>query len=373
MIFYYQWQSLMGEGVRTGLEEAELAYEIFDYQPASPEAWEADDRFLSECRAALDKKAYDKAFSINFHPLLSALCEEKGIPYISWIYDAPLHIRDLKPLKNSCNHLYFFDRGEAESYAAQGIKAQYLPLAGYTGMHPGKLPVDKEISLVGQLYQTEYAHYMRPLPDEKKGWFEGILAAQLKVYGGYFLPDLLTPSLMDQLNDVYRRASNGTAGIEARELEYLLACEVTSRERFLALALLSQEHDTHVFGAKSKEGLEKVSFHPYADYYSLMPKVFASSRINLNITLKCIRTGIPLRVFDVLSCGGFLLTNFQAELPEYFEIGKDLVVYQDLEELKYLADYYLKNEDARQMIAESGYQKVKEAYTFAARLKEMLK
>ena len=59
------------------------------------------------------------------------------------------------------------------------------------------------------------------------------------------------------------------------------------------------------------------------DYYEDMPKVFNQSKINMNFTIRNIRSGIPLRVWDVLGAGGFLLTNFQAELPAYFDNGKD--------------------------------------------------
>ena len=45
---------------------------------------------------------------------------------------------------------------------------------------------------------------------------------------------------------------------------------------------------------------------------------FRNSKINLNPTAKGIRSGIPLRIFDILSCSGFLLTNYQSELSDHF-------------------------------------------------------
>ena len=53
------------------------------------------------------------------------------------------------------------------------------------------------------------------------------------------------------------------------------------------------------------------------------------------------RSGLSLRIFDVHGCGGFLITNYQAELPEFFEIGKDLVAYESENHLKELCAYYL--------------------------------
>ena len=56
--------------------------------------------------------------------------------------------------------------------------------------------------------------------------------------------------------------------------------------------------------------------------HTQMPLVFANSKINLNITSRSIRTGLPLRIFDVLACGGFLLTNAQSELPDCFRSAR---------------------------------------------------
>ena len=38
--------------------------------------------------------------------------------------------------------------------------------------------------------------------------------------------------------------------------------------------------------------------------------MFANSKVNLNITLRNIKTGIPLRALDIMGAGGFLLTNY---------------------------------------------------------------
>lgn len=69
------------------------------------------------------------------------------------------------------------------------------------------------------------------------------------------------------------------------------------------------------------------------DYYTVMNKIFYLSKINLNITLPSIESGIPQRVLDIMGSGGFVLTNYQPEIEEVFEIGKDIEVFHTLEEL----------------------------------------
>ena len=103
-----------------------------------------------------------------------------------------------------------------------------------------------------------------------------------------------------------------------------------------------------------------------------MPKVFYLSRINLNITSRSIESGIPLRIWDILAVGGFCLTNYQPELEDYFEIGKDLEVYHDLKELEEKIAYYLEHEDERLRIAVNGYKKVRDGHNLKIRMRKVL-
>ncbi len=385
-ILYWEWHSFLKTGARRALCALVPEVTVFSYQM---ENWEQDDRFCAAFLAALKKQPVDAVFSVNFNPLISSICQEQGVPYLSWVYDAPLHIRDLSPLKNEVNHTYFFDRGEAESLRNQGYPVLDLPLAGDIATFQetiGKASQAEreryrsEVAFVGQLYQTEYEYYMGPLTPYQRGFLEGILNAQGKVYGGYFLPELLTEDFLNGLNDRYRAASGGTVSVTERELAYLLAQEDTRRERLLALSLLGRRFPVDLYSTSEDERLPKrqdgqnigVRCHPYTDYYKTMPLIFAGAKINLNISLKCIRTGVPLRVFDVLSCGGFLLTNFQAELPELFNLGEELVCYQSMEELVALADFYLKHEDERRRIAENGKRRIETDYTPEKQMKKIL-
>lgn len=67
-------------------------------------------------------------------------------------------------------------------------------------------------------------------------------------------------------------------------------------------------------------------------YTAEMPDVFYRSKINLNLTLRSITSGIPLRA-DILGCGGFLLSNYQPELCEYFTPDVDFVYFNDMDDL----------------------------------------
>lgn len=102
------------------------------------------------------------------------------------------------------------------------------------------------------------------------------------------------------------------------------------------------------------------------------PKVFYSSKINLNITLRSIASGVPARVFDVMSVGGFMMSNWQEEIPELFVEGKEIVTYKTPEELIDKADYYLRHDNERIRIGVNECQKVKKQHTYECRLERII-
>lgn len=106
-------------------------------------------------------------------------------------------------------------------------------------------------------------------------------------------------------------------------------------------------------------------------YYSEMPKVFRLSKVNLNVTLKTIESGIALRALDIMGAGGFLMTNPQEELLEHFQAGRDFEIYRSTEELCEKTVYYLKNEDMRAEIARRGHDKVKALFSYEKQFAEM--
>lgn len=92
----------------------------------------------------------------------------------------------------------------------------------------------------------------------------------------------------------------------------------------------------------------------------------------MNFTSKPIRSGLPLRIWDIMSAGGFVLTNFQIEIPEYFEIGKEIETFSSQEELLDKITYYLEHEEERKQIASNGYERAKREYSLDTRIGQML-
>ena len=73
-----------------------------------------------------------------------------------------------------------------------------------------------------------------------------------------------------------------------------------------------------------------------------------------------------------MSAGGFVISNYQPEIAEYFTPGEDIVMYESIDDLIRKIDYYLNNDEERMRIAHNGYMKVKEFYSYTAKLEEMM-
>ena len=103
-----------------------------------------------------------------------------------------------------------------------------------------------------------------------------------------------------------------------------------------------------------------------------MNKIFYLSKINLNITLSSIESGIPQRILDIMGCGGFVLTNYQPELDDFFEIGKEIEVFHNIDELKEKCKFYLTHEKERLTIAINGYKKIRDYFSYPHQLNKMI-
>ena len=73
-----------------------------------------------------------------------------------------------------------------------------------------------------------------------------------------------------------------------------------------------------------------------------------------------------------MGCGGFLLTNYQADLLRHFEAGTHFDYYTDENDLLRKIEYYLTHEDERMSIAENAKKEIERSFNLEEYLKAML-
>lgn len=320
----------------------------------------------------------DVVFSFNYFPLISNVCKREGLPYISWIYDSPYVMLYSYTAINPCNTIYVFDRALCREFNEAGIKTvRYLPMAANTDrLAPiAGCPFLYDVSFVGSLYTESHNFFdrMENLSPYAKGYLEGLMQAQMHVQGYNFIQESLSP-IMEELYQALPMDPNPD-GVETREYlyaQYVVNRKLTGLERLRLLTAVTKRHTLDLFTIDPAFSLPNLRNHGTTDYYAEMPLVFKQSRINLNISLRSIKSGIPLRAFDIMGSGGFLLSNYQEDFLENFTPGVDFEYYESENDMLQKIDYYLSHEDERIAIAKNGHDKVAAAHTYRDRVREML-
>lgn len=369
----YTQQDIMETLDKMGIEYRNILYKLADISK--------DAYFEKRVKELLEKEVYNAVFSVNYFPVLARICTEKRIPYISWSYDSPIMVEDIEEtLGYDTNYIFFFDRAECERYQRKGFENVFhLPLAVNTERldkieltKEDSLKYGAEVSQVGQLYESVLPLLMEPLGDYEKGYLTAAIETQMRLYGSYFLPQVITEDFIQRINLCYEKLGLTNLRLEKDSFIVTTAKQITHMERTLLLDILSENHKVSLYGPDKSEGLPNVCWQGSAGYFDEMPKVFKSSKINLNVSLKCIESGIPLRALDIMGSGGFLLTNYQPEIAEHFVDGEEVVMYTSLEDAVTKCEYYLEHEDERKEIAKRGYEKVKRQFGYEDRIRRML-
>lgn len=339
--------------------------------------------FEAELAKYLETGSYNAVFSVNYFTVISNICHKYHVHYISWTCDAPLASMRNPSVHNPENTIYVFDQKEYGYFRdARTDTVKYLPLAGAPVriqklLDENKNPDGKylyDISFVGNLYdKNRYDEMVNALPPYLCGYMDAAVEAQLNVSGGNIINLMLSDDIMESAGR-YMDLKQENGSPEDLKLYFatsVLSYKAAALMRRQAINSLSQIAGMHLFTTSCTDGLHKTIIHPPARYHTEMPLVFAASRINLNMTIPNIENGIPLRVFDILSAGGFLMTDYRPCIEELFDINKDLVVYDGINDLVHKAKYYLTHNKERELIATNGFNKLRKLHTYKHRIQAM--
>lgn len=387
-ILFLEWNSFANEYMKRAWLAAGDTFVSFSFPNK-----EKNTRFDADLTKAIVQTLitgnYDYMFSFNYFPVAAMAAKACRVRYVSWVYDSPYAQLYSETVHYETNDIRVFDRAEVEHLQSLGVQTvSYLPMAADVEYYDRLKAVDDEryqsdISFVGSLYlesNMQLYHRLEAMSEYDKGYLEGMIQAQKNLYGQNILEELLRKDkkLVERIEAASPLAPHPDA-FATREWYYAnfyLYRKVTAYERMDIVTMLSEKYDMKVYThtddsniqkLECSENLKKALCSP-VDYYLQAPYVYKNSKINLNITLRSIGSGIPLRVFDIMGCGGFLLTNYQADMLEFFEPDKDFVYYTGYEDLLAKVEYYLTHEEERKEIAHNGYEKVKKNHTYEKRI-----
>ena len=326
-------------------------------------------------------------FTFDFFPAVARACHNNGYHYISWVWDCPHFSLWSKAARYESNTILLFDKMQYEMQKQRGLQNVYHFLLGSDvttfekTIEEGKNVSPKyaaDVSFVGSLYSTSkdvMLDSVSYLPENIKGYIDGLVAAQYDLWGVDVIEETVTEEDLLQLKK-YMQFDFGTdyeVSVQDAFIKQLIKRKVSRQERIQMCEALSKQFSFKLYtGSPLPDSLKKCACGKI-DYLKELPLVYHNSKINIHSTIHDIPSGISQRVFDVLACGGFLLTNYQPEIAEYFEDGAELVMYSSIEDLCEKTAYYLAHEEERRAIAEAGCEKVKKLYSYKTQVKKIIK
>lgn len=314
-ILIYRWSVFHQEDIAEAFESFGHTVEYYEEMPDERKG--TDIRRLKEVVAE-----YDLVFSANYFSRVSNACQAQQKKYIAWTVDSPMLTMFDTSVFNECNYIFLFDKFDYYRFLQMGVKhVYYLPLAvnaervkncieAASEKEKGKYRVD--ISFVGGLYyKNSYDAIEDKLPEYLQGYFDACMEAQLDLYGDNVFDRLLTADILERLCEIidFHQSDTAFSDIKLVFSSTYLGFKTAQKERIRNLNALASRFEVNLYTDRTDDRLRGVHVKESVDYREEMPLVFHESDINMNFTIRNIRTGLPLRIWDILGAGGFLLTN----------------------------------------------------------------
>lgn len=363
-----------------------LGYDVEEY-PERQENSVLNDAEMEKLTLYIEEHHVTHLLSIHLIYNLALVSYRLGIKYISIIWDAP-YLKLYSPFgrMDTC-WFSVFDKLDCERFQKVGIPhVLYQPLSvsydGVSQWNAGRKGIknyQNEISFVGSLYGDNfYDRCLKEMPENIQNYFISIFEEAAFHWDGvnriYGKTDQVILNYMKQIMPDFSIDSN----LDVDEVNYFevlyLIRKIANIERTCVLNILGESFPVTLYtnGGTDVSMLPNVRVMPPVMGGNPVFKVYAESKINLNISLKGIEGGTPQRVMDIIGAGGFVLTNYCPETAELFEEDIEIVMFKSPEELVDKVSYYLTHDEERKKIISAGYNKLIHCYTYEKKLKRLL-
>ncbi len=383
-LLLYKWGSFSEKTLTDSFERLGIEYKTYDRECKD---YHADAEFADGFLKILHSNNFDAVISLNYFPIISLLCDINSTEYYSWIYDCPMDTILSLTSNNKCNHILCFDRNQAALLRSYGINtAVHFPLWSDIGMKNTvenasdaiKRKYACDISFIGNFYNGSNNRIKRALNDGKfdeytEGYINALIKFQQLIPESNIIKASLIKDVVDKVTDICELSlSEKYIKDDFQKATDAIGVEVSRKEREEMIELIARDRELNLYTSSKLEfNTGKLINKGFADNLKEVPLIYNSSKINLNMTSTNITSGIPLRVFDILSCGGFCITNYREEIAELFTDGEDLAIYYDKYDMIDKIGFYLSHEEERTRIAENGHKKAITEYNIDNRLKSL--
>lgn len=324
----------------------------------------------------------DLVFALNEYCLAPELLTRLKIPYISWFGDDPAHVME-DGYPSPYYTIFVCDKAYIKGLKEAGFEdVYYLPYGSNPSIfrlvelgQEDKERYDCNVSFAGSSFWFAVKKYDEIA--QKRGVKEVVdEAIRIQVEN----PTLNISDVLKSVEDTSGRSISFKDALHEKQVKIWLEYTAMARYRQMIIRELG-DLGLNLYGddgwkelLKDRVGsLDGIRFLGWADNRIDLVKIYNASKINLNISKSQARTTLPMRVFDILACGAFLLTDYRDCLPEFFELDKEVVSYRDKRESREQAEYFLNHPKERKEIARCGQERILKEHTFAHRMQILLK
>lgn len=383
-ILFYQWGNFNEKVIENTLRELGHFVHAVSIEPKEESFLQPNQLAIMQEVSAIHANII---FTVDYFHNFATIAQKAGVIYVSWLFHIPQWNLYSYQAQLPCNRIFSFDSEHVKEMKQQNINnVQYMSLAAdkmlldnaMRNVHESELKTyTSDVSFVGTLYESNNNSF-KTISDQAKETetykrIVSLVKEKKFTYGGNVLyrnvDDEITDFLIKEAD--LRKDHYFFASQEAIAVESVLARKITIEERKTAVRALAKQFDFKLYSASNTQQYPEIRNMGKLPFARKAPLVYHCSKINVYITPRSIRKGIPIRVLEIMACGGFVLTNYQEDLAKEFENGKEVVMYRSLEELLELTEYYLTHEEERIAIAKRGTEKVLREYNFAEKLRKI--
>ncbi|MBO4900785.1 MAG: glycosyltransferase [Lachnospiraceae bacterium] len=357
-----------------------------------------DPAIADKVSRAMKENGCNAVFGFNYFPHVAKAAAKDGFEYYSWVYDNPCVQLYSCTVPNPTNHIFVFDSDTCLKFNRGGIgNVYYLPMAAdpdriekvcadaraknAAAAGSARAAAGEDITFVGLMYSEKHNFYDRMISKgvsaHTEGYLRGIMEAQKLLYGMNITEAALTDEILEDMHRALPLEPDPESVITRKTLfnEYVINRQITAEERSSALTMLGtlfgEDHKVGLYTGDGSLKIAGIVNHGPVDPERAAYAVYNGSRINLNISLRSIVNGIPLRCFDIMGAGGFLLTSYAGDMTQFFTDGEHYISFDSMEDMLTKCAYYLEHEDERSGIAAAGLAAIKENHTYYHRVLEM--
>lgn len=324
-------------------------------------------------------------FAINFSRDLSEACARFQLPLAIWEVDPTTEFLPRSRTAQTNTTVFTYRKSRVEEYHRANFPyCVHLPLAANTDRRRPEALTPRQqsrfhtpVSFVGasmvqtaQKFRTRFTEqFLACYPDNSPAlverFLQSVLDRQRQDLSTWMLPQLIA----QQVPDFVQRC-------EARGLQnpLVLAGEIAAAEKRLTCVARLAQFGVQVWGDRGWKQLEHhgVKHRGYAGHFRELNHVYVGSQINIDIGRFYQSDIVPMRIFDILACGGFVIAEYNEDLESLFKIDEEIVCWRTPEELTEKTAYYLSRPHMAQKIASRGRQRVLQQHRIQDRVQTML-